>query len=220
MTQPEFKQWLDFHCSMFAGIRDWLRRKGLNAGQIIDAWQRSLSEITLEEAKSASCRLWESESCPKTYDRHPVEVKRYAKSIAVRNGRHVEAERSDGAVKCRRCKDIGLITVFYLRKVDSDDEGTVIQVRELFDPGMVAAHVLSEGNERDVRTCCVRCTCGPGDQWACHPLWRESLLISEGCAAARAKEGFWECVLDHLGAPGANSTTAFSQLATAGMGEF
>lgn len=205
---------------MFAGIRDWLRRKGLSAGQIIDAWQRSLSEITLEEAKSASCRLWESESCPKTYDRHPVEVKRYVKSIAVRNGRHVEVGRFDGAVKCLRCKDVGLITVLYIRKVDRDSDGTVLQVRELFDPGLVAAHVLYEGNELDIRTTCVRCTCGSGEQWSCHPLWRESLLISDGCATARRKEGFWECAMDRLGAAGANSTTTFNNLATAGMEAF
>ncbi len=220
MTTEEFHVWLAEHKRYFPLMQHWLGKLGLNLNGVMGVWIKCLESVELEDARSASLRLWELDSQPKTYERHPVEIKRLAKAHAIRSRRHFEAGRDDGAVKCRKCLDVGLITVFSVIKVDHAPNGSIIRKREVFDPGMIAEHVLAEGNERDVRGACVRCDCPAGEQWTCHPPWRENLLISVCCPKARREDGFWEKVLDNLGAAGANSTTSFDKLANAGMEAF
>lgn len=220
MNQPEFKLWLDFHCGMFAGIRDWLRRKGLTANQIIEAWQRSLVDVGLEEAKSASCRLWESESCPKTYDRHPVEIKRLCKRTSGLAARQV-GQRSDGTVKCLRCEDEGLISVFYFINKDFNSDGRLIRKREMFDASIIIEHVLAVRHERDLRISCVACDCGQGENFQAHPRWQAFCLKADGGSAWRRAEHWWENAADQKPImAGANSVTSFDQLDNARMESF
>lgn len=222
MNKAEFYVWLDHHKSAYPGLRNWLGKQGAKGSQdTLLFWQKVLEPVELEDAKDATFRLAEnSESQPKSYERHPVEVKRLCKRSLALASRQV-GPSFDGAVKCLRCRDAGIVTVFYWRCQDVDEQGVVIRTRNIFDRMAIAERVLAVGHEKELRTACCRCDCNAGERFLNHPVWRDFCLTAEGSASWRTEQRFWESVGDNRPTmAGASSTRSAADLATADWSAF
>jgi hypothetical protein len=92
MSDQEFVVWFDFHCSLFDGVRSYLRQG------TIESWKEVLRPFSLETCKRASMDFYGSENDrPKNLSEHAAIVRRFASS----------ATKSDAAKSKHRGPTIG-----------------------------------------------------------------------------------------------------------------
>lgn len=122
MTSAEFNQWLAHHQAAFPEIASWMRNlDGTGAPndvrptpqRIAAQWARALEDVTLDEAKAATDRLFrEPDLQPKSFSAHATAVR----LIAI-GDRPPKAERPWRAnaqwrgARCRQCLDRGVVFV-------------------------------------------------------------------------------------------------------------
>lgn len=154
MTEPEFRDWLDYHASGFTGLGKFLA--GLPAvgtegtpgrSDVLRRWRWCLRDTDLTDAKAASDLLFSGdEPEPKGFDRHPAAVREIARRLTKRKAAPVPTTRIIDGVEtfaCRDCYDAGLRIVWH--------------------PATMQA--VKEGRECVPYTCAVRCQCGAGSRY-------------------------------------------------------
>ncbi len=87
MTLTEFDQWRDYHGGAFAGLQRWLTKLDKVPGnqlKTLEAWYRSLSGFTLEDAKRATDAMNLGEAVAPVFGEHARAVKRLCESYVRR----------------------------------------------------------------------------------------------------------------------------------------
>lgn len=113
MNSDETRIWLAHHRKYFSRFADWLDERGredpVALSEMINAWQRVLSNVQLWAAKAATEQLFESETQPKSFELHVAAVKRIANEKKTLKDRSTFGQ---GSFKCQFCRDSGSVCVF------------------------------------------------------------------------------------------------------------
>lgn len=162
MTSAEFNQWLAYHQAAFPEIASWMRNMdGTGAPddvrptpqRIAAQWARALEDVTLDEAKAATDRMFrEPDLHPKSFSAHATAVRLIA--IGDRPPKTERPWRANAqwrGARCRQCLDRGVVFVISPSAVGGYLEG--IQAgREPWE-GVLWGEMG------------VACSCSAGEQW-------------------------------------------------------
>ena len=158
MNNREFNQWLDHHKTAYPGLSAWLRT---NLGQL-DHWERTLSAVTLVEARNASDAMVEKDEQPKGYSEHARWIRRIAmesRGVAGRSSEPAGPQVRDGhlTAHCTRCMDYGVVSVLgpsTIKRLRTNDEN------------------------HSVLTCAIACDCSRGNMHARKlPRWQAGYML-------------------------------------------
>jgi hypothetical protein len=161
MTPREFESWLAYHGAAFPGLRAWFQ--GLDSPQSTrDAWQRTLSRLTLQQARAATDAMLEQGTTYYRYEQHPgLLLERHR---ALSESRRSPTPPGGAGPECPHCRDTGFIVVYVYSRLSNR------WYMGLSEAERLEARLGRERAERETQA--VRCTCKHGQRMAaCVAVW-------------------------------------------------
>lgn len=216
MNRDEFDQWLDVHKKFYPGLSSWFARNKASSDDIMQSWHYILANVDYEAACQASRELVEAPVQPRSFDRHPVEVKKLA---AKRKPAAFAGPRpSDGTVRCTQCNDSGLVAVAGLVVIDNYEACRRSYIT--FSQIAIVNHVLSRRSDNPNARGCdhefgiysygARCSCDAGLRPSQNiPQIKDGMVILRGCPVFRRDTRFWESLAEQLQPQPINERTEF-----------
>ncbi len=127
MTRDEFDNWLDgVHAGCFPGVAGWLRKMDASErAAVLAEWFNVLRFHPLPECEQASRELWNQESEPKGFGKHPIIISRMLRKkkherehAAAKKERWQPPVDGEPTYKCLECRDEGIVQCFHPKTVD------------------------------------------------------------------------------------------------------
>lgn len=114
MTADQFGEWLAAHKAFYPSLGAYLGKLSPpNRDRVLAGWRNDLGACDVADAIAASKSLYLSETQPRSYERHGIEVARRAKAQAAQRERiRTTAKFGQLTYRCLDCHDLGIASVY------------------------------------------------------------------------------------------------------------
>lgn len=136
MTDPQFANFLQAHFGNFPAVASWLnkfprqsqRDFDVTQKQVMDAWRKTLRDVSLEDAIAASDALAsgdETFSEKAGFDHHPRDIRRICRtasggrSAETKSAGYIRRFEGEPTFRCPKCKDEGFRFAIHPQSVNA-----------------------------------------------------------------------------------------------------
>lgn len=159
MNRDEFDQFFKDHTARYPGFHTWMQTKVPDQEGTYARWVEVMRFAELEDAKTASAKMYESQDEPRGYEKHWPQLAAMARKIRTARSFH-ERERSrmvddQETYRCLQCRDVGVLWVWSPASVN-------FASRKHENPSYPAGAAKDLGETGSLYQCVVACNCAAG----------------------------------------------------------